>query len=336
MTFTAAQRQRAIGLYKRLLRTSRKTFEGDANAVLAAREETRRRFRIAAQETDPTRIEEGLKTGDEIVSVLRQNVVQGKWRQDSQAYELRMTQDTELGTNDSIKEARAKQIADLKAGKKPERRSCREMAALYQAEAAGSSSSSSSSSGAGSARAYHTTARPSASSSILSQATQFSSSQQQQSAFSTSASVQARDPSAVVQTALPRPVPKFSSTTMLADGSSIQLSTTSPRRLTRLARDPTNHPLWNPGQERKVGGDADDDSGRLGRFRRRFQEAEAAAASATSASSSSAQSKAAQAQDSGDVRFGQEDLDWMSVGGREARAGSPIAAKKAAKGKGKK
>lgn len=86
MTLTVAQRQRAIGLYKRLLRTSRKTFDGDNVAIAAARDETRRRFKVAAQESDAAKIDEGLNMGDEIVSVLRQNVVQGKWRQDSNAY----------------------------------------------------------------------------------------------------------------------------------------------------------------------------------------------------------------------------------------------------------
>ncbi|SPO21275.1 related to MZM1  len=322
MTFTVAQRQRAIGLYKRLLRTSRKTFDGDNVAIAAARDETRRRFKAAAQETDAAKIDEGLRMGDEIVSVLRQNVVQGKWRQDSNAYELRMTKDTELGNNDSIKEARAKQIADLKAGKKPERKSCREMAAQYQAASASSSSIATASSSAfNSVRAFSTSTRPT--STILSQASSF---QSQRSGFASSASTRSRDPSAIAQSPLPRPVPKFASTTILADGSSIQLATTSPRRLTRLTRDPTNHPLWNPGQERKIGGDAGDDSGRLGRFRRRFQEAEATAGG----------KEEAKKVDSGDVSFGQEDLDWMSVGGREARAGSPIAAKKAVKGKGRK
>ncbi|TKY90894.1 hypothetical protein EX895_000892 [Sporisorium graminicola] len=325
MTFTVAQRQRAIGLYKRLLRTSRKTFDGDAVAISAARDETRRRFQLAAQETDAAKIDEGLKMGDEIVSVLRQNVVQGKWRQERDAYELRMTKDTELGTNDSIKEARAKQIADLKAGKKPERKSCREVAAQYQA-ASGSSSSSmatASSSAFNSIRAFSTSTRPA--STIMAQATCFQS--PQRSGFASSASVSSRDPSAVAQSPLPRPVPKFSSTAILADGSSIQLATTSPRRLTRLTRDPTNHPLWNPSQERKIGGDAGDDSGRLGRFRRRFEGLDGAAVGG----------QAAEAKvDAGEVSFGQEDLAWMSVGGREARAGSPIAAKKAAKGKGRK
>nr|CDI51590.1 conserved hypothetical protein [Melanopsichium pennsylvanicum 4]SNX84060.1 related to MZM1 \ len=317
MTFTVAQRQRAIGLYKRLLRTSRTTFDGDNVAIVAARNETRRRFQAAKQETDAAKIDEGLKMGDEIVSVLRRNVVQGKWRQDRDAYELRMTKDTELGNNDSIKIARAKQIADLKAGKKPERKSCREMAAQYQDAASSSSSASFATAASSSAfnpvRAFSTCTRPL---SILTQAR----------GFASSSTVQTRDPSAVPATPLPRPVPKFSSTTILADGSSIQLATTSPRRLTRLTRDPTNHPLWNPGQERKIGGDAADDSGRLGRFRRRFEGVEGVTEEAQKGDNVAA----------GEVKFGQDDLDWMSVGGREARAGSPLAAKKAAKGKGRK
>lgn len=241
------------------------------------------------------------------------------------AAELRMTKDTELGNNDSIKEARAKQIADLKAGKKPERKSCREMAAQYQAAAASPSSSmaTSSSSAFNTVRAFSTSTRPTTST-IAAHACGFRS---QRSGFASSASNASRDPSAMAQTPLPRPVPKFSSTTILADGSSIQISTTSPRRLTRLTRDPTNHPLWNPGQERKVGGDADDDSGRLGRFRRRFDGLDGASASGKPAEAN---------KDAREVSFGQEDLDWMSVGGREARAGSPIAAKKAGKGKGRK
>jgi complex III assembly factor LYRM7 len=86
MSFTAAQRQRAIGLYKNLLRTAQDTFKGDVNAVIAAREETRRRFKLAAQETDAAKINNGLDMGDEIVSVLRRNVVQGKWRPETNAY----------------------------------------------------------------------------------------------------------------------------------------------------------------------------------------------------------------------------------------------------------
>lgn len=68
-------------------------------------------------------------------------------------------------------------------------------------------------------------------------------------------------------------------------------------------------------------GAADEESGRLSRFRKRFegtQEAEEAEAAA-----------AAQVQE---TKFDQNDLDWMS-GGREANPGVPIAKKAKAKGK---
>lgn len=86
MGFTAAQRHQAIGLYKQLLRTTRSTFEGDAQAIAAARDETRRRFLVAAQEKDANKIDEGLQMGSEIVAVFRRNVVQGKWRAEREAY----------------------------------------------------------------------------------------------------------------------------------------------------------------------------------------------------------------------------------------------------------
>ncbi|PWN47819.1 hypothetical protein IE53DRAFT_348587 [Violaceomyces palustris] len=346
MSFTAPQRHRAIGLYKKLLRTTRKTFAGDENAVLAAKLETRRRFKEAAKETDPVKIEEGLDMADEIVTVFRKNVVQGKWSDSSRAYHLRMTPETELGSNDSIKKARQQQINDIKAGKGPSHRKC--SPSPCSSNTSSSSSSTSSSTGSSSA-SFSTFSTASSSNASSMQARAFStgsvlfrSSKAYQrsaicsAAFSTSSKASDKDPFLhSSQAPLPRPVPKFHSVTILADGSSIQLYTTSPRKMTRLTRDPTNHPLWNPGQERKVGGDAEDDSGRLGRFRRRFGESsnEAAAAGDASASSAAAASESRVAPQD-DVSFDQDDLSWMS-GGREARAGSPILAKKSGK-KGKK
>lgn len=231
-----------------------------------------------------------------------------------------MTKDTELGNNDSIRKAREQQIADIKAGKAPSRRSCREMAAEVNSKTIFGSTPSSSSSTSRTFSTLH--ASKGCASSIF-----------QTAAFSSSARASVRDPSSIEAKPLPRPVPKFSSVTILADGSSVEMTTTSPRKLARLTRDPTNHPLWNPSQERKVGGDGTDDSGRLGRFRRRFAEAEAEAQSA-SAPGSGTKDKNAPAKKSA-LAFGQEDFDWMSVGGREARAGSPILSKKGGK-KGKK
>jgi len=110
---------------------------------------------------------------------------------------------------------------------------------------------------------------------------------------------------------LPRPVARFPGIVILADGSSVRMTTTSPRYMSKMTRDYTNHPLWNPTMSRRTDAGADDDSGRLGRFRRRFAEEQAA-----------------------QVTFDEGDFGWMS-GGREARPGAPLQTKKG-KGKGKK
>ncbi|KAH9462268.1 hypothetical protein MJO28_002944 [Puccinia striiformis f. sp. tritici] len=69
----------------------------------------------------------------------------------------------------------------------------------------------------------------------------------------------------VLHPALP---PSFVNRVTMADGSSFYLTTRSPRPSIALARDVTNHPLWNPSLAREV---ADQDqSGRMGRFARRY------------------------------------------------------------------
>lgn len=85
--FTPAQRHRAIGLYKRLLRTSQQTFVNDEATMQAWRLEVRRKFDEAARtSTESAAIEQGLKEWDEVVDVLRRNVVQGKLNDASNAY----------------------------------------------------------------------------------------------------------------------------------------------------------------------------------------------------------------------------------------------------------
>lgn len=73
---------------------------------------------------------------------------------------------------------------------------------------------------------------------------------------------------------LPNPVvPQFPQRVTLADGSTFVHWTTSPRSSIRLTRDNTNNPIWNPWLE---AGNAEDlegaVTGRMGRFRRRFEE----------------------------------------------------------------
>lgn len=73
--------------------------------------------------------------------------------------------------------------------------------------------------------------------------------------------------------ALPRPtVALFPQTVVMTDGSTFTQWSTSPRSVIRLTRDVNNNPLYRPGSE---GDDQlEDEAGRLGRFRRRFENAD--------------------------------------------------------------
>ncbi|KAH7905631.1 hypothetical protein BJ138DRAFT_1072561 [Hygrophoropsis aurantiaca] len=80
---------------------------------------------------------------------------------------------------------------------------------------------------------------------------------------------------------LPAPlVPHFPQRVIRADGSSFTHRITSPRSRIRLTRDTTNNPLWNAtarlslGPGNGKGGVEDEEeegTGRMGRFRRRFE-----------------------------------------------------------------
>jgi hypothetical protein len=72
---------------------------------------------------------------------------------------------------------------------------------------------------------------------------------------------------------LPPPcVPEFPQLVIRADGSSYTHYTTSPRSVIHLTRDLTNSPLWNTAlwAGRADGELEDEATGRLGRFRRKF------------------------------------------------------------------
>ncbi|CAE6446671.1 unnamed protein product [Rhizoctonia solani] len=71
---------------------------------------------------------------------------------------------------------------------------------------------------------------------------------------------------------LPNPVvPTYPQTVFRSDGSSFTHRTTAPRSVIRLTRDTTNNPVWQPGLEARAG-EEEDLSGRLGRYKRRFDE----------------------------------------------------------------
>jgi len=56
-----------------------------------------------------------------------------------------------------------------------------------------------------------------------------------------------------------------------SDGATIIHYGTSPRSMLRLTRDTSNNPLWNVGGQAGSAEEEDAVTGRLGRFRRRFE-----------------------------------------------------------------
>ncbi|ORY31285.1 hypothetical protein BCR39DRAFT_97062 [Naematelia encephala] len=110
---------------------------------------------------------------------------------------------------------------------------------------------------------------------------------------------------------VPPPLPAiFPQRIVLSDGSTFTSYTTAPTPATlQLTRDVTNNPLWAPGTERRG---IEDEEGRVGRFRRRFE--------GMSAEPSSSSEEEGQGGAQNDVSFDQEDLSWMGEGGKEEKA----------------
>ncbi|KAJ8656575.1 hypothetical protein O0I10_007652 [Lichtheimia ornata] len=98
-------RQAAIAAYRNLLRTQRQVFGEDIRAIQAAKKETHSRFMQYKDESNVDVLEEKLKLADQVIMLLRHNVVQGIPKDDN-TFELRITKDTELGDNESIKLAK--------------------------------------------------------------------------------------------------------------------------------------------------------------------------------------------------------------------------------------
>lgn len=303
-------RQHAIGLYKRLLRTARETFVDDLQTRSAWQAMVKKEFVAARGEKDEAKVEQNLATWEDVIRILRHNVVQGKLNEATYAFTLDIRPETELGSNESVKAGRQKQLDDLRASK---------------GSLGCGSGATSSSAIAGKARAFSTSAARSAKTAAK---------------VSEQSDVSEAEDAPWSRDALPRPVPHFGQTVILSDGSTLQMFTTSPRGTMRLTRDPTNHPLWNPKVDRRGVGD-EDDSGRLARFRRRFGGAEpseesekqvarkpAATQGRQAPAEAAAQAKKAASKRGGG--FTEDDFEWMSVGGREAPAGQ---VQKSVKGK---
>ncbi|KAI0538410.1 hypothetical protein GGR58DRAFT_468277 [Xylaria digitata] len=92
----------ALPAYRNLLRAARLAFQGDGTMLTAARESIRQGFRAnAALEPTSPEFPNAVKHAEEVATILRQNVVQGKKEGDT--YKLRIHEETERGDNESIK-----------------------------------------------------------------------------------------------------------------------------------------------------------------------------------------------------------------------------------------
>ncbi|GAP86651.1 putative mitochondrial zinc maintenance protein [Rosellinia necatrix] len=92
----------ALPAYRNLLRAARVVFRGDEGTITAAFSKIREGFRAnaALEPTDP-KIPSLVKHAEDVATILRQNVVQGKLEGD--VYKLRIHEETERGDNDSVK-----------------------------------------------------------------------------------------------------------------------------------------------------------------------------------------------------------------------------------------
>ncbi|GAA6062040.1 hypothetical protein JCM10212_005025 [Sporobolomyces blumeae] len=128
LTLTPAQCARAAAAYRALIRAQRFTFKGDDYALKAAHLQTRVLFgrfipsasaskspfpippnvrvpdlKPESAELTPAKVDEHIDAAFEIATYLRRNVVQGV-RTEEGNYALRITEETERGDNDTIKQ----------------------------------------------------------------------------------------------------------------------------------------------------------------------------------------------------------------------------------------
>lgn len=99
---TPQLRASARAAYRSIHRAANKAFMGDSEIRKAFAVKTRFDFVSASAETDPAAYKESVKLANEIAEVLTKNIVQGR-RNDDGVYRLRITKDTELGSNETIK-----------------------------------------------------------------------------------------------------------------------------------------------------------------------------------------------------------------------------------------
>ncbi|KAJ7470602.1 RF-1 domain-containing protein [Mycena latifolia] len=102
MAISHEARASARSAYRSLLRASSSTFAGDEPVLRAFRSKIRQDAIAARDTTDPAVYEQHNALAREIAAILRKNFVQAA-RLDGDTWRVRITKDTELGSNETIK-----------------------------------------------------------------------------------------------------------------------------------------------------------------------------------------------------------------------------------------
>ncbi|GAW02353.1 hypothetical protein LENED_004006 [Lentinula edodes] len=105
MSISAELKASARSAYRSLYRASSSTFGGDATVLSAFRYKMREDASTYKSETDPSAYEAHATQARDIAQFLRRNVVQATKLPEEETWSIRITQDTELGSNDSHKNA---------------------------------------------------------------------------------------------------------------------------------------------------------------------------------------------------------------------------------------
>ncbi|KND00304.1 uncharacterized protein SPPG_04629 [Spizellomyces punctatus DAOM BR117] len=118
---SAPMRSQVLRAYKDLLKAQRKTFDADAAQIKNARLYTRQQFLQQKDETDPEKLAKLVKTAQQAAVIIRKNIVQGvKKEKADETYVLKLDEEKEINSNDTIKLAGQRQPAQ-RTGNAPQR-----------------------------------------------------------------------------------------------------------------------------------------------------------------------------------------------------------------------
>ncbi|KAI9094866.1 hypothetical protein DFS34DRAFT_627487 [Phlyctochytrium arcticum] len=119
---TTPLRSQVLRAYKDLLRAQKKTFEADQPQINNARLYTRQQFLERKDEVDPAEVGKLLKTAQQAAVIIRKNIVQGvKKPNDNETYVLKLDEEKEVNSNDTIKMAGKLRQPAQRAGEAPQK-----------------------------------------------------------------------------------------------------------------------------------------------------------------------------------------------------------------------